>query len=557
MARPLYERALAITKEVLGERHPDYAASLNNLAELLRSKGDYAGARPLYERAVVIWKDVLGERHPHYAVSLSNLGFLAWARSDVTAASPLLTRALEIAERNLDVAAAVQSEHAATAMAHALRYDLDAYLSISRLAKLSTNDVYGHVLGTKGAVLKRRRRLRTQRGLLQTSPGSEGTSGSEEYARTVTQLATVALSAQWPEKPSNGERLEELSRRKDDLEAELSRLDAGFRTAQQIATSTPAELQVSLPDATTALVDYLAYTAYQPPAAGRGEFQSERRLLAFVLRQGRPVERVELGPLAAIQKVVDNWRSSATRPECRRGGRRRWPSLAAVGLGAAGSPPRRSRLGPGVAGRPDRSRSDGGTAGKGSQPLPDRGLLDRDRARAEDACVGRDRLRSRPTHRRPNRAGSVTASGRGHRLRRRARQIEPAMQRTAAVSARGGFLMEFKPLAATGDEIASIRALLPKSLPRRRDAGARRSRRPRKHSVARRFGIGLSTWPRTITCAPELHSRLGQPIPRRSVPALILWVAPVSRAIIPGLLSGIALPARTSAPRLSARMTAS
>jgi hypothetical protein len=33
-AEPLYKEALAIRKKVLGENHPDYARSLNNLASL-------------------------------------------------------------------------------------------------------------------------------------------------------------------------------------------------------------------------------------------------------------------------------------------------------------------------------------------------------------------------------------------------------------------------------------------------------------------------------------------------------------------------------------------
>ena len=33
---------------MLGEKHPDYATSLNNLARLYQSMGDYAKAEPLY-----------------------------------------------------------------------------------------------------------------------------------------------------------------------------------------------------------------------------------------------------------------------------------------------------------------------------------------------------------------------------------------------------------------------------------------------------------------------------------------------------------------------------
>ena len=48
----------------MGERHPDTAASLNNLAVLLQAQGDYAAAKPLYEQALAIHEAVLGERHP-------------------------------------------------------------------------------------------------------------------------------------------------------------------------------------------------------------------------------------------------------------------------------------------------------------------------------------------------------------------------------------------------------------------------------------------------------------------------------------------------------------
>ena len=61
---------------VLGENHPDYAISLNNLARLYKAMGDYAKAEPLYRQALEIRKRVLGENHPDYANSLNNLAML-------------------------------------------------------------------------------------------------------------------------------------------------------------------------------------------------------------------------------------------------------------------------------------------------------------------------------------------------------------------------------------------------------------------------------------------------------------------------------------------------
>ena len=51
----------------LGENHPDYATSLNNLAVLYQARGDYAKAEPLHRQALEIRKRVLGENHPDYA----------------------------------------------------------------------------------------------------------------------------------------------------------------------------------------------------------------------------------------------------------------------------------------------------------------------------------------------------------------------------------------------------------------------------------------------------------------------------------------------------------
>lgn len=72
-AEPLYLEALAVLKEILGERHRDYAFSLDNLAGLYESVGAYEKAEPLYLEAVTIRKAVLGDKHPNYAASLGNL----------------------------------------------------------------------------------------------------------------------------------------------------------------------------------------------------------------------------------------------------------------------------------------------------------------------------------------------------------------------------------------------------------------------------------------------------------------------------------------------------
>ena len=53
-AEPLYLQALEIRKAQLGDRHPDTATSLNNLAALYESQGRYGEAEPLYLQALEI-----------------------------------------------------------------------------------------------------------------------------------------------------------------------------------------------------------------------------------------------------------------------------------------------------------------------------------------------------------------------------------------------------------------------------------------------------------------------------------------------------------------------
>src|SRR5207244_3021698 len=62
-AELLYRQALDIRKELLGEKHPAYAASLHNLAGVHESQGNYARAEPLYRQALDIRKELLGEKH--------------------------------------------------------------------------------------------------------------------------------------------------------------------------------------------------------------------------------------------------------------------------------------------------------------------------------------------------------------------------------------------------------------------------------------------------------------------------------------------------------------
>ena len=92
----LCREALDVRRSALGESHPDFAASLNDLAMLHEAIGDRDPAIRLYRKALEIRRTTLGENHPDYANSLHGLARLYLAVGDHPAALPLFRRALEI-----------------------------------------------------------------------------------------------------------------------------------------------------------------------------------------------------------------------------------------------------------------------------------------------------------------------------------------------------------------------------------------------------------------------------------------------------------------------------
>src|SRR5262249_39538081 len=64
----LQQKLLALSRDVLGEQHPDTAARYSNLALSLHDQGKHAEAEPLFRRALAIYQQALGEQHPHTGI---------------------------------------------------------------------------------------------------------------------------------------------------------------------------------------------------------------------------------------------------------------------------------------------------------------------------------------------------------------------------------------------------------------------------------------------------------------------------------------------------------
>ena len=317
-ALPLYERSLKIDEKALGPESLGVAQTLINLAMLYADQGDYAKARPICERALKIRETMLGPYHSEVAHSLDSLAQLLYLQGNYAEALPLYQRAAEITMRQLQRTSAMQSERQQLANIALSRFYLDTFLSCALLADDAAPLVYQHMLAWKGAVTQRQR-------LAHASRKSDDPVEQQlwfDLQAIANQLATASRTA-----PSAEQReawlknLSDLTDRKEQLEADLSKRSAKFREVTQETKLTPDSLAKKLP-ADTALVDLLQFPreVHTKKADGSVEIRWEHRLAAFIVRNAagqtdrtgkqRPcVAMIDLGLVEPIDQAVQDWRA--------------------------------------------------------------------------------------------------------------------------------------------------------------------------------------------------------------------------------------------------------
>jgi CHAT domain-containing protein len=112
-----------------------------------------------------------------------------------------------------------------------------------------------------------------------------------------------------PDPKAHAERLARLTEEKERAEQNLARRLKVTAPARKQDSVTPDDLLSALPEG-AAFVDLLRYWSHDsdPRVPGaKGETRTPR-YLAFVLRKGQPVQRVELGEAAPIDRALREWR---------------------------------------------------------------------------------------------------------------------------------------------------------------------------------------------------------------------------------------------------------
>jgi CHAT domain-containing protein len=311
-AELFYRQALAMRQKLhpaerFPQGHPNLAVSFNNLATLFQSRGEYAQAEPFYRDALAMYRKLypperFPQGHPDLARTLHNLGTLLWARGEYAQAEPFYRDALAMYQGLAEAYAALAAEAQALNYLASLPVTRDTFLSVTaEQSGASAADTYRLLWQGKAALL---RVLEQRQRLLRAAKDAATRAQVEQLLDVRQQLARVLLAPAGDSgEQQRGRRLQELTERKEALETELARQLpelARQRADQRAAYTTLSE---KLPPR-AAFVDLLRYgrSAKDPKAKATPHY------VAFVLRPGQSVRRVELGPAAPIEEALAAWR---------------------------------------------------------------------------------------------------------------------------------------------------------------------------------------------------------------------------------------------------------
>jgi tetratricopeptide (TPR) repeat protein len=97
-----YRETLEIRRQSLGEDHPLFAGTLNDLGSMLYFAGKAEAAEPFFRQAAEVFSRILGHEHPFVSDIQNNLGRLLLERGALGDAEALLSDALAI-DRRLNI----------------------------------------------------------------------------------------------------------------------------------------------------------------------------------------------------------------------------------------------------------------------------------------------------------------------------------------------------------------------------------------------------------------------------------------------------------------------
>jgi CHAT domain-containing protein len=316
-ALPLLRQALEVRRAALGEAHPHFATSLNNLASLYHAMGDHAAALPLYRQALEVTRAALGEAHPDFTTSLNNLAGLYVTMGFPSEALPLMEQAASVEDRLIGQVFSIGSDRQRLAFLATVHGHRDQFLSLTWRHLASSPQV---VTAALNLLLRRKAvaadSLAAQHQALLGDKYPALRDCFQQWADLRGQIARATLAGPGPEGlAAHRERLTQWQGWQERLEADLARQIPELNAEQRLRSADCRAVAQTLPFE-TALVGFVRFHVadFKAVPIRRDRQWQPPRYLAFVLPAGDPdrVRLIDLGEAEAIDRLVAAFRAGVT-----------------------------------------------------------------------------------------------------------------------------------------------------------------------------------------------------------------------------------------------------
>ncbi|MEX2490094.1 MAG: tetratricopeptide repeat protein [Pseudomonadales bacterium] len=298
-AEPLFVQALQLRQSILGPEHLDSIRSMIDLGVLYKDQQRLGEAINLLTDALALAEKVLGEQHPYTFDALNALADTREEQGELQAALALREQGFHRRSEFLDRMLWVTGENAREGYIRLHRPEFDAWLSL--LTRIDDPDAGKRALNAslqrKGLLLKITSEVQ-QISALSRDPQLKTLADDLRAAREALASRTLSGPMDGDTAEEHTERLYELEREVNELQGELGRASARYRSS--IAGVSIDDVEAALPD-DSALVDFLTYE----------EAGVEKMLAGVVINDGGNIryELVIYPDRKAIQDSVVDYRT--------------------------------------------------------------------------------------------------------------------------------------------------------------------------------------------------------------------------------------------------------
>ncbi len=340
-ARKLQERIVAVAERSSRAKPLELQTVRLNLAVTLRRLDDFAGARALFEKVATESGRAFPADHPALVVARGDLAEILRESGELDRAQSLEQEVLAALERRLP------QGHAELHLAHAARAQTLAALGRTKeleaeLSALAAGLRAELVLVRGRANREVRETISSQMKhidlLLSLAPlcPASGRLDVELCGLVESQRALAAgecgMTAAQRGDPAFQPRMDRLRELRDEvarLVATAGDADA-FHAAVRMRDAAEAELRSALGAPApadvavasiaralpkgSAAIGYRGYQHWRLDPKHLGRLEATGELLAYVVRPDATLTRVELGPIAAVEELVEHWRDTVGKP---------------------------------------------------------------------------------------------------------------------------------------------------------------------------------------------------------------------------------------------------